>query len=177
MPASITDASPPDWVRMGYDVLRPPGEKGVINPAPVPVVQIAVRHPLAPALPDAPNTVRRMGMVDTGASVTAVPLWAVQDMGIAVDMEGRRPSFGAGGGFDSYRIRVGIHVRIGGRWLDIGVVRAVSPDTESSRRRSAHLPFLLGRDGFLDKFSVCFDERDSAMWIRGAGCGGGPRRA
>ena len=117
-----------------------------------------------------------MGLVDTGASMPSVPLWAVRKMGIAVDEKDKQPSFGAGGGFESYRIRAGISVRIGGRWMDIGVVRALSPDTESSRQRSAHQPFLLGRDGFLDKFSVCFDERDRAMWIRRAGCGGGPRR-
>ena len=85
-------------------------------------------------------------------------------------------SLGAGGGFASYRVRVGILVQIGGRWLDIGVVAALSPDTEPSRQRSAHQPFLLGRDGLLDKLGVCFDERGRTMWIRRAGCGGGPRR-
>ena len=129
------------------------------------------------ALPHAPNTVMGQGLVDTGASVPVVPLWAVRKLGIAVDEKDRQPSLGAAGGFASHMVRVGILVRIGGRWLDIGVVAALSPDTESSRQESAHMPFLLGRNGLLDKFSVCFDERDRAMWIRRAGCGGGPRRA
>ena len=112
-------------------------------------------------------------MVDTGASVPVVPLWAVQDMGIAVHEKDRQPALGAGGGFASYMVRVGICVLIGDSWRDIGIVGALSPDTEPSRQRSARMPILLGRNGFLDKFSVCFDERDGAMWIRGAGCGGG----
>ena len=162
---------------MGYEPLRAPGKEGVIDPVPAPVVHTMLRNPLEAAQPHAPPTVRGQGMVDPGASVPVVPLWAVRKLGIAVDEKDRQPLLGAGGGFASYMVRVGILVRIGGRWLDIGVVRALSQDTEPSRRRSSHMPFLLGRNGFLDKFSVCFDERDSAMWIRGAGGGGGPRRA
>lgn len=107
--------------------------------------------------------------VDTGAMITAVPLWAVHRLGIAVDEDSKQAAFGVGGRIDAYRIQVGIEVWIDGRWWDIGVVEALSPDTEWSRRESSRLPTLLGRNGFLDKFNVCFDEPNKAMLFRKIG--------
>ena len=175
----IADASPPDWVRMGYGDLRPPGKKGKIDPISAPVDHIMLRNPLEAAPPHATNTVRGPGLVDSGACVPAVPLWAVRKLGIAVDEKDRQPSFGAGSGFDTYRIRVGIHVLIGDTWLDIGVVGAMSPDTEPSRRRSSRLPLLLGRNGFLDKLARALTSATARCGFAGPAAAAGPgvRRA
>ena len=132
---------------------------------PAPAVPIRVQNPAARAVPESLHA-KGAGLIDTGANVSVVPLRAALELGIAMDESGKQSSLGAGGGFDSYSIEVGIQVWIGGRWRDIGAARALSPDTESSRRRGSRLPFLLGRDGFLDKFNVCFDEQDRTVWIR-----------
>ena len=152
---------------------------------PAPAVPIRVQNPAARAVPESLHA-KGAGLIDTGANVSVVPPRAALELGIAMDESGKQSSLGAGGGFDSYNIEVGIQVWIGGRRRDIGVARALSPDTESSRRRGSRLPFLPGRDGFLDKFNVCFDEQDRTVWIRrnggrdrrprgGAVAGGGRR--
>ena len=141
-----------------------------------PAVQIMARNPAA-AVPDAPSAARGVGLVDAGASVSAAPLWAAQELGIEAGGGGKQTSHGAGGGFGSHHVMADISAEIGGRWIDVGVVvGALSPDTESSRRQDARPLFLLARDGFLDKFNVCFDEPDRAMWIRNAGGGAEARR-
>ena len=171
----IADAASPEWMRAGYIPIPLPGAGGEIGPV-APAVQIMVRNPAAAAVQDAPSVVRAVGLADTGASVPVAPLWAAQELGIEAGRGEKQMSLGAGGGFGSYHIMVDISVEIGGRWIDAGVVRALSPDTESLRRRDASPLFLLGRDGFLDKFNVCFDEPDRAMWIRNAGGGAEARR-
>ena len=42
----------------------------------------------------------------------------------------------------------------------------------SGRRGDASLLFLLDRDGFFGGFNMCFDEPDSAVWIRSVGGAG-----
>ena len=155
--------------------MQEPGAGGEIGPV-APAVQVMARNPAATAVQSAPSAARGAGPVDTGASVSAVPPWAARVPGIEAGGGGKQISPGEGGGFGSYRIKVDIRAEIGGRWMDIGVVGALSPDTEPSRRRDSRLPFLPGRDGFLDRFNVCFDEPDRAMWIRSVGGGAEARR-
>lgn len=104
--------------------------------------------------------------VDTGAMISCVLLWIVHRLGIAVSEDSRQPAFGVGGQIDAHRVRACIEAWIGNTWMDIGAIAALSPDTEWSRRQSARMPILLGRDGFLDKFNVCFDEPNETMWLR-----------
>ena len=111
-------------------------------------------------------------MIDTGASVSALPLWAVWYLGIAVGKESAKPAFSASGKFTAYGTRVGMEVMHDGKWVDIGVIDALAPDTPLSRDPSANLPFLLGRNGFFNKFNACIDEADRAVWIRRAADGG-----
>lgn len=67
------------------------------------------------------------------------------------------------GRLDGYRAEIGINAWIGNQWLDVGVVTALVPDAKRSRGPSAGQPFLLGRNGFLDRFNVCFDEPNQAI--------------
>ena len=101
--------------------------------------------------------------------MSAVPLWATHRLGIKVVESDKQGAIGAGGRIDAYRVEVGMDVRIDGRWLDTGIITALAPDTEWSRRREARLPFLLGRNGFFDKFNACFDEPNRAVWLRRIG--------
>ena len=164
-------------MRADYAPVRPPGKGSGVAPVPAPMVPIRARAPRAEVLPGSLNAVKGAGLIDAGANVSVVPLWAAPELGIAVGEGGRQPSLGAGGGFDSYSIGAGIHARIGGRWLDIGVVKALSPDTETSRRKGSSLPFLLGRDGLFDKFTACFGGQDRTTWVRRKGESGGGRRS
>ena len=160
------DALPPEWIRSDYMEMQLPTADGSVAQAPAPAVPIRLQNPMAATLPDAPNVVRGRGMIATGAARSCVPMWAVQELGIVPSDEDKEHASGAGGRVDAYRVRVRIEAWIGGRWLDMGVVTALSPDTEWSRRGGGSPPFLLGRDGFLDKFSVWFDERGKTMRLR-----------
>ena len=98
-----------------------------------------------------------------------MPMWAAEQLGIALGDETLQPAFNASGRFEAYRVRVSIDAKIGSEWAGIGVVEALVPDTEPSRRPDSRVPFLLGRDGFFDKYSACFDESDRAAWLRRVG--------
>lgn len=104
--------------------------------------------------------IRADGVIDTGASVSALPLWAVWHMGIVVGEESAKPAFSASGKFIAYSTRVGMEAMYDGNWVDIGVIDVLAPDTPLSRDPSANLPFLLGRNGFFNKFNMCIDEAD-----------------
>ena len=101
--------------------------------------------------------------------MSAVPLWATSHLGIEMGEGGKQAAIGAGVRIDACHVEVGVDVEIGARWLDTGIITALVPDTEWSRRRDARLPFLLGRNGFLDRFDACFDEPDRAVWLRRIG--------
>ena len=93
-------------------------------------------------------------------------MWAVLELGITLSEENKQHAFGVGWRMDAYRVQVGIEAWIGGRWFDMGIVSALPPDTEWSRSESGNPPILLGRDGFFDKFNVCFDEPNKTMRLR-----------
>ena len=119
-------------------------------------------------LSDPLNAILGNAMVDTGATISSVPLWMVHRLGIAVSEDSKQPAFGVGGQIDAYCIQVGVEAWIDGTWTDNDVVPALSPDTEWSRRQRARLPILLGRNGFLSRYNVCFDDPNKAMWLRKA---------
>ena len=166
----IFDApSPAGWMRVDYLDTRATTVGGKAGASIAPAIPIRVRHPRTTAPLGAANTVQVRAVIDTGANVSAVPLWAANYLGIEVGDADRQTAIGAGGRIDAYRVEVGMDVRIDGRWLDTGIITALAPDTDWSRRREARLPFLLGRNGFLDKFNACFDEPDRAVWLRRIG--------
>ena len=132
------------WSRADYLPVLQPGAEKRPNPVMIPALPIMVRNPAAPA-PAAGIRIRADGVIDTGASVSALPLWAVWYLGIAVGKESTKPAFSASGKFTAYGTRVGMEVMHDGKWVDIGVIDALAPDTPLSRDPSANLPFLLGR--------------------------------
>ena len=87
-------------------------------------------------------------LLDTGATVSSIPMWSLDQLGIEADEESRRAVFGAQGDFHAYAIKIGIEIEHNMGWFDIGVVNALVPDTARSRDPEFHLPFLLGRKGF-----------------------------
>lgn len=156
-PTTNFDASTQGWIRVGYTDMHPTTRDDG-NPAVlVQAVPIIVRNPSAGTLSDASNIVRGKAIVDTGATRASVPLWAALDLGIVKEEDAKMSAFGVGGRLDGYRAEIGINAWIGNQWLDVGVVTALIPDTKRSRSPSAGQPFLLGRNGFLDRFNVCFD--------------------
>ena len=94
---------------------------------------------------------------------------AAEQLGIALNKESKQPAFGASGTFEAYRVKINVEAKMGGRWVDVGTVEAPVPDTEPSRDPASRVPFLLGRGGFFDKYSACFDEAEKAAWLRRVG--------
>lgn len=165
-PMTSFDASSQEWVRVGYADMGP-ATKGGGNPAILaPAIPIIVRNPLERDLPDVSNVVRAMAIVDTGATRSSIPMWAALQLGIVRDGDVKRPAFGVGGRLVGYRKEIGIKAWIGSSWLDAGISTALVPDTKRSRNKSGGQPFLLGRDGFLDRVNVCFDEPNKEMRLR-----------
>ena len=110
-----------------------------------------------------------MAVLDTGATVSSVPMWLLEQLGISVDEGSRRTVFGAGGDFDAHAVKVGVEIDHNNGWFDIGVVDALAPDPTQSRDPKFRLPFLLGRRGFFDRFDTCFSESERAVWLRRVG--------
>ena len=160
----MIDTSSRGWVRVDYMSARAkPGDAGNATTL-APIVLINVRNP--GAISDSEQVVQARGVMDTGANVSAVPMWAAEQLGIALNKESRQPAFGASGTFEAYRVKINVEAKLGGRWVDIGTVAALVPDTEPSRDPASRVPFLLGRIGFFDKYSACFDEAEKAVWLR-----------
>ena len=108
-------------------------------------------------------------LLDTGASVSSVPMWLLYKMGAVVDKGSRHEVFGASGSFYAYKAKIGVEIEHNEGWLDIGVINVVVPDTEWSRDPEFHLPLLLGRRGFFNKFDMCISESQKAVWLRKIG--------
>ena len=158
-------------MRVEYvDMYTPTAGGAKIARTMVPAVLINARNPEAAAGRE--EVVRATGLLDTGAGVSAMPLWAARRLGIALDEKSLQPAFGASGGFEAYRVKIRLDAKIGGAWTGIGVIEALVPDTEPSRSPDSRVPFLLGREGFFDKYNACFDEAGRTAWLRRVG--GGP---
>ena len=168
----MTDALPRGWTRVEYmNVHAPSAGRAKVATAVAPAVMINVRNP--GAVPGGrEEVVRARGLLDTGASMSSMPMWAARRLGIALDEGSLQPAFNASGRFEAYRAKIDINAKLGDMWTSIGVVEALVPDTEPSRSPGSRVPFLLGRDSFFDKYSACFDEAEKTAWLRRAG--GGP---
>ena len=162
----MIDTSSQGWIRVDYMSAR--SKPGDADPATLaPMILINVRSSRAAA--GGKEVVQARGVMDTGANVSAMPMWAARRLGIALNKESRQPAFGASGTFEAYRVKINVEAKMGGRWVDIGTVEALVPDTEPSRDPSSRVPFLLGRGGFFNKYSACFDEAEKAVWLRRIG--------
>ena len=160
---TMADASSQGWIRVNYMSTRSTTDGASATIALAPAILTNVRNPNAVG---GGKVVQARSVMDTGANVSAVPMWAAEQMGIALDKESMQEAFGASGTFEAYRVKINVEVKMGGRWVDIGTVEALVPDTEPSRDPASRVPFLLGRIGFFDKYSACFDEAGKVAWLR-----------
>lgn len=162
------NAPPSEMKRVEYISARVPGEAGKSSGT-VPALPIRVRPPDASPSSSSNRTVRAEGLLDTGASVSSVPLWSLEQMGITADKGSRQMVFGAGGPFPAYVVKMGLEIEHNEEWLDTGIVSALAPDTKWSADPKYQLPFLLGRRGFFDRFDMCVSETQKAVWLRRIG--------
>lgn len=120
-------------------------------------------------MPWAADTVKAhtLGVIDSGACTTAVPMWMLEKLGIA---EGSRASgYGASGHFHAHKAKIGMEIYHDGRWQDLGTVDAIAPDTEESRNPDSGYPLLLGLVGFFDRLGVCIDHPAETFQVGRAG--------
>lgn len=135
----------------------------------LPLALVRIRQPQAVRLPACKGgVIRTHDMLDTGASRTLVPLWALIKLGVALDEGSKAKVLTAAGWVEVYRAEIRMDVLHGNEWIVLGVVGVVSPDTKMSRSREQGLPFLLGRLGFFDKFYMLLDEAKREVWLRRA---------
>ena len=104
-------------------------------------------------------------MLDSGASMSVVPLWLIHKLGIPVREESKRVMYSVSGILEAYEVDIGIDMQYGSRWLDLGTVKAVAPDTAWSRDPEAHRPFLLGLSGFFDRLDVSISHAKRLFWL------------
>ena len=162
------NAPPSEMRRFGYISMQAPAEDGK-RCATGPALPIRVRPPgTSPSSPSI-HMVRADGVLDTGATVSSVPLWSLRRLGITTDEGSRQMVLGAGGPFPAYVVKIGLEFRHCKRWLDIGDVSAFAPDTKWSADPKYQIPFLLGRRGFFDGFDMCISETQRAVWLRKIG--------
>ena len=162
----MNDASSDGWVRSAYMGTQYKTGDARIADALAPAVPINVRHPGAAS--DSKEVVRGRAVLDTGAHVSAAPMWAARRLGIELDEKTKQLAFGASGTFKAYLANIRVAAALGATWDDIGVVKVLFPDTEASRDPTSRVPFLLGRNGFFSKYSACFDEGRKEVWLRRA---------
>ena len=98
-----------------------------------------------------------IGVIDSGAFTTSVPMWMLDMMGIAAEDRTEVPAYSAPGHFTAHRARTGMEVKHGRRRQDMGTADVIAPDTEGSRNPDSDCPILLGPDGFFDRLGVCMD--------------------
>ena len=161
-------APPSEMKRFDYTGVQVPTE-GKKRSAIGPALPIRVRRPDASPSSPGIHAVRADGVLDTGATVSFVPLWSLEQMDITADKGSRRMVLGAGGPFPAYVAKIGLEIEHDEEWLDIGVVSALVPDTKWSADPKFHIPFLLGRRGFFDRFDMCISEAQRAVWLRRTG--------
>lgn len=108
--------------------------------------------------------------------MSVVPLWAIRKLGIPVRKESMRTMYSVSGKLKVYEVRVGLDMQYGSRRLDLGVIKAVAPNTAWSRDPNSRRPFLLGLAGFFDRFDVCISHAKKMFWLGKVGEWPGERR-
>ena len=132
----------------------------------VPAALIRVRALGTPSLAGEGSKIKTYGVLDTGASGTVIPLWALRRLGIVADERSKFKMLGVSGWIGAYRVKIGLEVFHDGAWIDLGSMGAVSPDGETSRDSRGGLQILLGRRDFFKKFHLLLDEPNKDAWLR-----------
>ena len=157
--------APAAWRRFAYPPVQVPAKGGSIATVRRPALAVRIRHP-----DHAPGkegiAIRSDGWMDTGADASVMPMWLLRQVGISIDEGTRREVYSVSGTLWSYGANVGIEVRHGGSWIDIGVSEVYVPDTAWSRDPGIRRPLLLGLSGFFDRLCMCIDHSQKEFWIR-----------
>ena len=96
----------------------------------------------------------------------------LEELGIPLDKKARRQIYTVSGKLWAYGARLGMEIRCGGTWLDIGEAEVLVPDTPWSRDPRVRRPILLGLDGFFDRVRMCIDHSSETFWIGLLAAGG-----
>lgn len=134
-----------------------------------PAVLVQVRHRDRKPWTDASHKVQLHGIIDSGADASVVPLWALRDLGDTVDEKSIRSVYGVAGLLHAYSARIGLEIKHGRKWIDMGTVDVSVPDTEWSRDPAFVWPIVLGLGGFFDRFDVCISHSKKSFWLGRAG--------
>ena len=126
---------------------------------------VRIRHGDRAAHNASAATVQGRGLLDSGAGTSVVPLWLAHKLGVSVSEESKRTMHSVSGRLEAYEVDVGMDVQYGRRWLGMGVIRAVAPDTAWSRDPNSLMPFLLGLDSFFSRFEVCISHAKKLFWL------------
>ena len=127
---------------------------------------LLIRPRLASAPPGpGEHDARLRGQLDTGAKMSALPMWLLWQMGVPIDKCTRTMIYGVSGPLWAYIAKVGMEILYRGSWLDIGVSNVFVPDTPWSRDPTASYPILLGLNGFFNKVRVCIDHSQEEFWL------------
>lgn len=165
----ITGEPAVEWAPFEYLSVPLPAASGKPGRVSRPAVLVQARHRNSRPWTGASHKVQLHGIIDSGADTSVVPLWALRDLGAAVDDGSRRSVYGVAGILHAYSARIGLEIKHGRRWLDMGTVDVSVPDTEWSRDPAVAWPFVLGLGGFFDRFDVCISHARKAFWLGKAG--------
>lgn len=109
-----------------------------------------VKTPSIPILLNGKEKFETLGLLDSGADVSAVPLAIAEILGLDLSKE-KNFAYGIGGKVNSVESNMNITVERGHEHYTFQIpVKVILDDYE--------FPVLLGRVGFFDKFVISFDE-------------------
>lgn len=155
------------WMRLAYRTIyiNDSGQRGTITTnVPILMIRARVAGPQAQTGPN--HEIINQGMIDTGAVTSMIPLWAANRLRLSLDEGSKRRMVSVSGWFDAYQTVIGLDVSYNGKWVEVGDIDTVVPDTKMSRDPAHRQPFLLGRGGFLEKFQMFMDEAEKEVWLR-----------
>ena len=145
------------WKTFDYMRMRVPAAAGGITYDMRPALRVRARMPGSMPWDANASKAYAVGVIDSGAFATSVPMWMLDRLGIVAEDRAEAPAYSASGRFRAHRARLGMDIYHGERWQDLGTVDVIAPDTEGSRNPESEFPILLGLDGFFDRFTVCID--------------------
>ena len=114
----IHDVPPSELKRVGYASVDVPAEAGSPS-ADVPALYVRIRPPGIDLPYSDDCMVKATAVLDTGASVSSIPMWPLWRLGIAADKGARQAAFGVQGDFQAYGVKIGVEIAHNNGWLDI----------------------------------------------------------
>ena len=143
----ITGEPAVEWAPFEYLSVPLPAASGKPGQVGRPAVLVQARHRDSRPWTGASHKVQLHGIIDSGADTSVVPLRALRGLGAAVDDGSRRSVYGVAGILHAYSARIGLEIKHGRRWLDMGTADVSAPDTEWLRDPAVAWPFVPGLGG------------------------------